>query len=355
MHSWGPIRTRLAQARKSDVLENSGLFAAFEQITDGIVVTDTEGEIQYVNPAFTLMTGYASQEVIGHHTRILKSGCQGVEVYRDLWNIIRSGRVWRGDMVNRRKDGTHYTETMSITPILNPSGITVRYIAIKHDVTDERAAEEARRLSLAEKTVLLQEVHHRVKNNLQVLCSLLSMEIASTPGASTVLLNAHSRVLAMALIHEQIYRSETLADLDFGVYVTLLAERLVDVYCVDRSRIRLDINVETINLSLDDAIPTGLILNELLSNSLKHAFRDGREGVIRVSLRETGNGHVELSVADDGMGLRADFDLENTGSMGLQVVRSLIFQLRAELVVTRDAGTKFKIGWKNGYCQAISN
>ena len=113
MHSWGPIRTRLAQARKSDVLENSGLFAAFEQITDGIVVTDTEGEIQYVNPAFTLMTGYASQEVIGHHTRILKSGCQGVEVYRDLWNIIRSGRVWRGDMVNRRKDGTHYTETMS--------------------------------------------------------------------------------------------------------------------------------------------------------------------------------------------------------------------------------------------------
>jgi two-component sensor histidine kinase len=211
---------------------------------------------------------------------------------------------------------------------------------------EERTAEL--RQSLAEKTTLLKEVHHRVKNNLQVICSLLSMQIdcAGSDSFSGPLHDAHSRVLAMSLIHEQIYQSETLADLNFGAYVQLLAERLFGAYCVDTARIGLDIHVEAMHLTVDQAIPCGLILNELLSNSLKHAFIDGREGVIRVSLRKTEGGYVELSVADNGIGLPVAFEGNAGKSLGFQLVRTLIHQLRADLVVTGDGGATFKFGWK---------
>jgi two-component sensor histidine kinase len=204
------------------------------------------------------------------------------------------------------------------------------------------------RQSLLEKTTLLQEVHHRVKNNLQVVCSLLSMQISCADGAPFAgpLNAAHSRVLAMSLIHEQIYRSETLADLEFGGYVKLLVDRLFEAYCVDSSRIRLELRVEAMHLTVDQAIPCGLILNELVSNSLKYAFGDGREGVIRITLGKTDGERVELTVADNGIGLPADFQLKESRSLGLQVVRTLIRQLRADLSVTGDAGAAFRFGWK---------
>ena len=216
---------------------------------------------------------------------------------------------------------------------------------LEHRV-DERTKEL--RQSLAEKTTLLQEVHHRVKNNLQVVCSLLSMQIACADGVllARPLKDAHSRVLAMSLIHEQIYQTDTLADLNFGEYIGTLSDRLFTAYCVDPSRIRLELSVDLIHLDVDHAIPCGLILNELLSNSLKHAFRDGCEGVIRVSLKKTENGYVELTVADNGAGLPVGFRLEDARSLGLLVVRTLIHQLRADMVATSDGGAMFRFGWK---------
>jgi len=133
----------------SGMIEHAGLVAAVEQAADGIVITDTGGKIRYVNPAFTALTGYTSEEAIGQHTRILKSGRQAASTYEDLWTTVRSGRAWHGEIVNRRKDGTFYHEEMRITPVKDSQGEIVSFIAIKHDVTERRAAEEVRLLLAA--------------------------------------------------------------------------------------------------------------------------------------------------------------------------------------------------------------
>jgi two-component sensor histidine kinase len=240
---------------------------------------------------------------------------------------------------------------MRVSPVQDSSGEVVRYIAIKHDITEERLAEEKLRQSLAEKTVLLQEVHHRVKNNLQIVLTLLSMQgdrMADDSRAAEPLKEAYSRVAAISLIHEQIYRAETLVDLDFSAYIRDLSTSLFDTYCVDVARIALDLNIEPIHLAMDAAVPFGLILSELISNSLKHAFRDRRNGVIRISLLRTECGFIELTVADNGVGLPVGFRMEESKSLGLQVVRTRTRQLRGALTPASDAGagTTFTLRWK---------
>jgi two-component sensor histidine kinase len=210
-------------------------------------------------------------------------------------------------------------------------------------VIDEEVGEL--RQALGEKTMLLKEVHHRVKNNLQVICSLLSMQIDNAAGAScaAALNDAYSRVQAMSLIHEQIYQSESLSDLDFGEYVQALSQRLFATYCVDPARIEIELSVEPLRLDMQRAIPCGLILSELFSNALKYAFPHGRSGIIRVSLRRMPGGRMELAVDDNGCGLPADLDWQTTASLGMQVVRTLSRQLRAELSVRSGAeGTLFR-------------
>ena len=135
--------------RESGNIEQAGLVAAVEQAADGIVIVDTDGKIQYVNPAFTAMTGYTSEEAVGQYPRILKSGREPAEFYQKLWSTIRSGRVWHGELINKRKDGTFYHEEMRITPVRDSKGEIASYIAIKHDVTERLAAEEAQRFLAA--------------------------------------------------------------------------------------------------------------------------------------------------------------------------------------------------------------
>ena len=244
-------------------------------------------------------------------------------------------------------------------PLHGESGKIEKWIETFTDIDDhKRLSEElehrveertvALRKALGETTTLLKEVHHRVKNNLQVICSLLSMQIACAKGDEFArpLNDAHSRVLAMSLIHEQIYQSDSLADLDFGDYIALLSERLFSTYCVEPARIRLNLTVEPVLLTMHQAIPCGLILNELISNSLKHAFSGGREGAISITLKKLDDHRVELAVADDGIGFPADFRWENSSSLGLQVVRTLIKQLRGDLTVSGDAGASFRFTWK---------
>ena len=199
--------------------------------------------------------------------------------------------------------------------------------------------------SLLDKTTLLQEVHHRVKNK-QIVCSLLSMQInCLEPSiASRHLDDAYSRVFAMATVHEQLYLSESLAEIDFDEYIRKLSGKLFSACCVQKHRIHLDLSTKPTVITLDQAIPCGPILNELVSNSLKHALRDGREGTLRISLRTDGN-RVEIEVADNGIGLPRDFRLGDGSSLGLKVVQILIRQLRADLVISHEGGTAFRFGW----------
>ena len=256
-----------------------------------------------------------------------------------------------------RKSSAYRWHLGRALPLRDDAGQILKWVGTCTDIDDhkrlneeleQRVASRTSELkrSLTEKTTLLQEVHHRVKNNLQVICSLLSMQVGSTdPKLSGALQEARHRVVAMSLIHEQLYQSDTLSDVDFGAYVKSLARQLFNAYCVDPSRVRLQVSAEAINLPVSDAIPCGLILNELLSNSLKHAFREGRSGSLQVTFRALGGNRIELCVTDDGIGLPADFRIEDTKSMGFRVVRVLVTQLGAELEIRRDAGTSFSLIW----------
>jgi len=197
--------------RESDAIERAGLIAAVEQAADGIVITDTEGIIQYVNPAFTALTGYTREEAVGQNPRILKSGQQPAAVYEDLWNTLRSGRVWRGELINRRKDGTIYREDMQITPVEDSRGGTVSYIAIKRDVTERRAEEEAR--------VLLAAIVDSSDDAI-IACAPTGIIVAWNPGAEAMF--GHSageavgKHMSMLVLPGRMPRLARLAELILG-------------------------------------------------------------------------------------------------------------------------------------------
>ncbi len=351
----GGIITCAAMRRKPE----DRFHLVVEASPSAMIMVSSGGLITLVNTQTEKLFGYNRAELLGQPMEMLlprrfrgnHAGHRGVFFFAPVARAMGQGR----DLFGLRKDGGEVPVEISLNPIDTGDGPSV--LASIIDITGRRKRTNELRQALAEKTMLLKEVHHRVKNNLQVICSLLSMQIECSDGeqAARPLNDAHSRVLAMSLIHEQIYQSDTLVDLDFGEYVEVLSRRLFSTYCVDTSRVRMDLSAEPIRLNMHRAIPCGLILNELISNALKHAFRDGRDGVIRIGLRKTEAGRVEMTVEDNGVGFAADFRWDTGQSLGLQVVRTLINQLRATFCVTTGQhGMRFQFSWLPDAGEAVS-
>ncbi|MCB9136613.1 MAG: hypothetical protein H6636_14405, partial [Anaerolineales bacterium] len=201
---------------------------------------------------------------------------------------------------------------------------------------------------LHEKEVLLKEIHHRVKNNLQIISSLLNLQsnYVKDPGSLRALHDSQARVRSMALIHEKLYQSNSLAKIDFGEYVQSLAKDLFRSYQRSLGEIELKVEAAEIALDLDYAIPCGLILNELLTNALKYAFPKGRKGQLWIELTILPDQRVCLKVADNGIGLPEGFDLTKSSSLGLQLVRNLVSQIEGKLELQRSGGTAFLISFR---------
>jgi len=207
-----------------------------------------------------------------------------------------------------------------------------------------QARTAALQAALHDRDVLLQEAHHRVKNNLQVISSLISMQ-ARAAGASPsreALEECRTRVQTIALIHEKLNRSQDFTRLPFSEYARDLVRDIFKATCVSPCRISLELDVEPVALPVDKATPCGLLLNELITNALRHAFPDGRAGTVRVELAPAGAG-LRLSVRDDGIGLPEGLDPTRSSSLGLQIVHTLVKQLHADLEVEVAAGTCFRI------------
>ena len=231
------------------------------------------------------------------------------------------------------------------TAIRRPDGRPYRVVGTDTDITERRHAEEALRASLQEKDLLLKEVHHRVKNNLQIISSLLSLQAARVRDQAVLEVFEHSqaRVRAMALIHERLYQSGGFSRIDFAEYVSALTGAMFASAAVTPDLVRLKADVTSAPLSIEKAIPCGLILNELVSNCLKHAFPGGRRGLIHVRLTEDAPGQMLMVVADDGTGLPEGLDFRNTESLGLQLVNTLVRQIHGAIRVETGPGTRFEI------------
>lgn len=463
--------TDISEIRRAE--EQARLLAAALHAADNCVfITSPDGTIEWVNGSFPHQTGFSEAEALGQNPRLLDSRKQPKEFWKRMWETCLAGRVWRGQFVNQRKDGSVYDVEMTVSPVTNCDGRTEHFIAILQDITDRKRVEEALRrsealyrgigesidygvwvcapdgrntyasdsflklvgltqdqcshfgwgevlhpedaegtieawkdcvrsggtwdiehrflgvdgqwhpvlargvpvrdeagrvlcwaginldisrlkqteeqlrVSLLEKEVLLKEIHHRVKNNLQVISSLINLQASKVnePGIKATLLDVRNRVGAMALVHAKIYQAPNLADLDFGGYAKSLVEEIWRSHGEVAANIRLTFLVESVDLAVDTAVPCGIILNELATNALKHAFRGRDRGEVVVGLaRDPSNQRVCLRVADDGVGMPPGTDWRQSPSLGLHLVDMLVRQLRGEVELVGGTGTEFRI------------
>jgi two-component sensor histidine kinase len=216
-----------------------------------------------------------------------------------------------------------------------------------HDITERKQAEEKIKASLREKELLLREVHHRVKNNMQVISGLLDLPAAlsGNPERRKMFHDSQSRIHAMSLVHEKLYGAKDLARIDLAGYVKTVSQDLFQSYKINPGKIDLIILTDgDVYVDINKAIPCSLILNELISNSLKHAFLGDRHGKLQIILREKNNTEIEIIVCDDGLGLPDDVDIHQPRSVGLHLVNGLVKnQLGGQIEIRRDAGTEFRI------------
>jgi PAS domain S-box-containing protein len=307
-----------------------------------IMLLDPSGDVVSWNDGAARLTGYASREILGSSVAILHEEGHLEQLTASLAEARQTGRfveeAWRV-----RKDGTRFWADVAMTPLFDSAGKLEGYAKVIRDFTTRREQDETLRQSLREREVLLQEVHHRVKNNLQVISSLINMQVRRLePGMTRDALDeCKQRVLTIALIHEKLYQSKDYAHVPFAEYVRSLASQVMHV-SGHAPHVALQLDIQDVPLGVDRAIPCGLILNELISNALKHAFRDRSRGRIRVELLRMEN-KLRLIVADDGIGLPPGFDTRRSTSMGLQLVYTLARQLEADLSVTSDGGTTFHL------------
>lgn len=249
------------------------------------------------------------------------------------------------------KDGSAYWAETTLSLIRDGSGKPFGYVGMARDVTGRKRAEEKILASLHEKEILLREIHHRVKNNLQIIASLLYLQSINISDSFTIdiLRESRSRVKSMALIHEKLYRSEDLALIPFATYLESLLENLKEAYGITDSTVSIGVTIEPPDLSLniETGIPCGLIINELISNSMKHAFKNGDTGTITIIVKQTAPGEYTMVIADNGPGFSKDIDFKNTTSLGLQLVNNLVAQLDGDISLDCTGGAAFTMHLKS--------
>ncbi len=315
---------------------------------DAIISVDSEQRIILFNQGAEKIFGFSAKEVMGQPLDILLPP-RLVRIHQQHIKDFAAAQVTarrmgeRSEILGRRKDGSEFPAEASISKV-DLDGKSM-FTVILRDVTARTIAEEKIHNSLREKEALLKEIHHRVKNNLQVVSSLLGLQsrVVSDEKTRKMFQESQNRIHSMALLHESLYQSSNLSKIDFPDYIRQLAAHLFHSYGVAADRIHLRTDLDKLYLNLDAAVPCGLIINELISNSLKYAFPDGRQGEIRIELHEFSDHMARLIVADDGVGLRSDIDWETARTLGLRLVRTLAEQLGARIELKTQTGTEVQL------------
>ncbi|NTV09613.1 MAG: PAS domain S-box protein [Zoogloea sp.] len=343
----------LAESEQNMRLSEERFRQVVESVPDGLVMVDADGRIALVNAGMERMFGYRRTELIGRPIGMLipepeRDGHQfhmraflGAPAARDMGA--------KRELHARRKDGSAFPVEVALNPILAASGPLV--LATVVDIAERKAGQAMIERALLEKTALLNEVHHRVKNNLQVISSLLNLQARhATEEARAVLSESQGRVKAMALIHQLLYERNDFSRVDLGFYLQRLCSLLRESLSVDSGRIKLCVEVDRggVALDLQRAVPCGLLVNELVANAMKHAFPGHRRGKVTVRLQREEDGRGRITVADDGVGLPPGLEFSSSRSLGFQLVPLLVDQIGGELVLTREPGTTFEIRFTAG-------
>jgi PAS domain S-box-containing protein len=318
-----------------------------ENANDAIYIITHEG-FHYVNPAFEQLSGYTSKEVY--------------QKTFDFWNIIHPDDV---KMIKgreaARKEGKDVPSRYEFrilakdgkTKIVEPATVSIgekgeaKVIGILRDVTERRQTEERIKTSLREKDVLLREIHHRVKNNMQIISSLLRLQSRLIKDSRMVEMfkESQNRIRSMALIHEKLYQTDDVSRINFAEYIRSLTVHLFHTYRVNPNIVKMNTEVEEVYLSINKAIPCGLVINELVSNALKHAFPDSKKGEVQIKLYSNRQNKTKLVVSDDGIGLPDNLNIQEPETLGLQLVYDLVKQIDGTIKLDRSEGTTFYISF----------
>lgn len=334
------------QQRTAELAESERRFRTLVELAPvGIFESDAAGRCLFVNEHWCQITGLSAERALGDGWTLALHPDSRARAVAQWQALVSSSERYMDELCWRHEGGAVRWSIAQATVICDAEGRTTGFMGTLTDITAAKRAEQALRdregqleSALERQAVLLQEIHHRVKNNLQVVTSLLRLQSrrVSDPRVVTALSESQQRVAVMALVHELLYQSSDLMSIDAQVYFERLSNQLVHLYGLDRQRTRVIIGGDGQHLSLEQAVPCGLLVHELLTNSFKYAFPDQRQGTITVDLREVEPGVLQLQVADTGVGLPDPLPRER--SLGMQLIDGFARQLRGRLVWSEGPG-----------------
>nr|WP_294510872.1 PAS domain S-box protein [uncultured Rhodopila sp.] len=315
-----------------------------------MLMVNGSGVIEMVNIQAERVFGYPREALIGQPIeRLMPARYHGRHpCMRTSFLVSPQTRPMGAgrDLHAIRQDGSEFPVEIALNPIETEDGTMV--LAAIVDISDRKLKEERIKAALKEKDIMLDEIHHRVKSNLQIVYSLLDLQSSGVEDAVALglLRESQNRVRSMALIHQMLYEANDFVEVDFAGFLENLVPTLISAYGIDPGRITLFINAAHARLPINEAIPCGLVVNELIANALKHAFPANRPGTIRVDIVNEPGDRVVLSVSDDGIGITNDLDIAESTTLGLQLVTLLAEQLKAEVTINRARPTRIELRFR---------
>jgi two-component sensor histidine kinase len=329
-------------SEKNIELEKLSLVAS--RTDNAVMVTDSLGRIEWANDAFLRM--------VGNSNGIIGKNVAAINVYRNVIERIgeaveeKKSKIFESNLQPAHQPETWISTTL--TPIFDEKNDLKELVFVDTNITAGKTLEKQIKSSLHEKDVLLKEIHHRVKNNLQIIISLLNLQSGYIKDEQTLkaVKDGQNRVRSMALVHEKFYQSDELTEINFDEYVEKLCQFLFQSYGDNNDRIKLIVKAEDVAFDMDTAMPCGLLINEIVSNSLKYAFPNDIEGEIKIELKKLPESLILMSISDNGVGISEDINFEKAESLGLQLITALASQLDGELKILRGTGTEILVSFK---------
>ncbi|MTI86498.1 MAG: PAS domain S-box protein [Balneolaceae bacterium] len=309
-----------------------------------VLITNRQGLIEYANPTFVDTSGYEPEEITGKGLWFLTCDITSKDEYQELMQAIAEGRGWKGELMNRSRQGDPYALSIEVAPYQDEYGDVTNFLITGQDVTPFRQTENKLNEAMKEQTVLLSELHHRVKNNLAVISGLMELQAFNEEEKvlKDKLFTGVGRIQTMASMHELLYESESLSEINFKPYIEKIIDCVAGKYPRAKSKIDVKLDVEPIVLSVKQGHPCSLILNEVITNVYKHAYTEQEAGGVLAVQFYQKNGAVYMFISDNGKGLTNEQVASNHNKLGMKLLKTLVRQLGGEFRYEgNSSGTTF--------------